>query len=79
MKAFSGQTELTNAGFVHCETCHCNGVLQHKFKRREDKKTVRGYPVQISVFPDLNRYKKFKFGSLVGQGLLNNIKIHLNE
>lgn len=79
MKPFTGQTELTEAGFVHYETCYCGGILQHKFKKSGDKKTRNGYLIEYRVFPTVGRYKKFKFNSMVGHGLSANIKTHLNE
>lgn len=74
MNPFTGQTHLNEAGFIHFETCHCGGILQHKFKRKGDLKTRKGYPVQISVFPTIGRFKKFKFGTLVDQGILSQLK-----
>lgn len=73
MNPFNGLTELTNAGFKHFETCHCGGILQHKFKPEGEKRTRLGYSKQFIIFPTIGRYKVFKYGRLTSQGAFNNI------
>lgn len=73
MKPFPGKQLISEAKFLHYETCMCHNRLTYKFKKVKSAK-------EIWVYPDIGNYSFVTGGRLMSSGRLQNLtKNSINE